>query len=256
MLAITALAFLPGFLQASPAPSSSSSPGQGQFSNLSTDDPTFKEVDYIGHQIERRRYTDASDFTLDFPAQEGKPAVGKGGSNLLVDINNKPSLYDSNSMSQSMFNLLPCGLNVPHSHPRAGKVMHVLKGQVNVGFVEENGGRAIGRNLTVGQSYIIPAGLAMWIHNLACEPAQYIDTWQNSDAGILNLVEALFKMPLETVAAALQVDVTAAQALMNRQLSPIELGPAECLARCNATSASLNTLYGPQLSPVATLNAG
>jgi hypothetical protein len=69
----------------------------------------------------------------------------------------------------------------------------------------------------------------MWIHNLACEPAQYIDTWQNSDAGILNLVEALFKMPLETVAAALQVDVTAAQ--VSPPPPPSLLSPVSWLTR-------------------------
>ncbi len=51
----------------------------------------------------------------------------------------------------------------------------------------------------------------MWVHNLSCEEAQYLDTWQTSDAGIQNLVEALFKMPVQTVAAALQVDLKAAQ---------------------------------------------
>jgi len=60
--------------------------------------------------------------------QEGRSVVGRGGSTLMVDMDNKPSLYDSNSMSQSLFTLAPCGLNVPHLHPRAGKVVHVLRG--------------------------------------------------------------------------------------------------------------------------------
>jgi len=193
---------------------------------------------------------------MNFAGQEGRLVEGRGGISLQVTIDNKPALYRSDSMSQSIFKLVPCGLNVPHLHPQAGKVVHVTKGEVSVGFVEENGGRAIGRNLTVGQSFIIPRGLAMWVHNLGCEEAEYLDTWQNSDAGIQNMVEALFKMPLETVAAALQVDLSAAQALINRRLSPIELGPAECLARCNASaSASLSTLYGPQLSSIGTLEA-
>ena len=51
----------------------------------------------------------------------------------------------------------------------------------------------------------------MWVHNLGCEEAQYLDTWQNSDPGILNIVEALFKMPVETLAAAMQVDLSTAQ---------------------------------------------
>ena len=162
--------------------------------------------------------------------QEGKTTVGKGGSSLQLDINNKPSLYNSNAMSQTVFTLLPCGLNVPHVHPRAGKVVFVLQGnflgwrwledsigiswrsnkkqgtlchslfhilqclacvfrgamwlaviprlkqdelctncrcltrvnlhagEVSIGFVEENGGRSIGQNVSAGQSYVIPQG--------------------------------------------------------------------------------------------------
>ena len=60
--------------------------------------------------------------------QEGKTTVGKGGNSLQLDINNKPVLYNSNAMSQTVFTLAPCGLNVPHVHPRAGKVVFVLEG--------------------------------------------------------------------------------------------------------------------------------
>lgn len=45
-------------------------------------------------------------------------------------------------------NTSPCGFD-----PKS-----CVTGEVSVGFVEENGGRAIGRNLTVGQSFIIPRG--------------------------------------------------------------------------------------------------
>ena len=64
----------------------------------------------------------------------------------------------------------------------------------------------------------LSAGLAMWVHNLSCEESQYLDTWQNSDPGILNMVEALFKMPVETVAAAMQIDLSTAQVLSHRPL--------------------------------------
>lgn len=52
----------------------------------------------------------------------------------------------------------------------------------------------------------------MWVHNLQCSEAQYLDTWQNNDPGIMNLVEALFKMPVETVAAAMGISTADAQA--------------------------------------------
>ena len=34
----------------------------------------------------------------------------------------------------------------------------VSAGEVSIGFVEENGGRSIGQNVSAGQSYIIPQG--------------------------------------------------------------------------------------------------
>ena len=55
----------------------------------------------------------------------------------------------------------------------------------------------------------------MWIHNLQCSQAQYLDTWQNSDPGILNMVEALFKMPIPTVATALGISTSDAQASLS-----------------------------------------
>lgn len=61
-------------------------------------------------------------------SQEGKTTIGKGGTSLQLDINNKPALYNSNAMSQTLFTLAACGLNVPHVHPRAGKVVFVLQG--------------------------------------------------------------------------------------------------------------------------------
>ena len=34
----------------------------------------------------------------------------------------------------------------------------VAVGTVSIGFVEENGGRGVGANITAGQSYVIPRG--------------------------------------------------------------------------------------------------
>ena len=73
---------------------------------------------------------------------------------------------------------------------------------------------------------MLSAGLAMWVHNLGCEEAQYLDTWQNSDPGILNMVEALFKMPVETVAAAMQIDLSTAQVLYCLSRPPVFTSPS------------------------------
>ena len=46
-------------------------PREGEFAALDPNLADFKEVNYIGHQAERQRYTDPTDFTYDFPRQAG-----------------------------------------------------------------------------------------------------------------------------------------------------------------------------------------
>ena len=48
-------------------------PREGEFAALDPNLADFKEVDYLGHQAERQRYTDPTDFTYDFPGQAGLP---------------------------------------------------------------------------------------------------------------------------------------------------------------------------------------
>ena len=50
----------------------------------------------------------------------------------------------------------------------------------------------------------------MWVHNINCQRARYLDTWANSDPGILSIVPAILKMPLETIAAAFNIDTSTA----------------------------------------------
>ena len=44
-------------------------------------------------------------------------------------------------------------------------------GEVTVGFVEENGGRAISQNVTMGQSFIIPAGAFLFDRSSEYSPS-------------------------------------------------------------------------------------
>ena len=53
----------------------------------------------------------------------------------------------------------------------------------------------------------------MWLHNLGCEEARYLDTWQSSDPGISNIPTALFRLPPVTVAAALGIDLATAEVI-------------------------------------------
>ena len=66
---------------------------------------------------------------IDQGSQEGDLTQGKGGMSLQVELDNKPALLRSEGMSQTVFTLQACGLNVPHLHSRAAKMLYVLEGE-------------------------------------------------------------------------------------------------------------------------------
>jgi quercetin dioxygenase-like cupin family protein len=55
-------------------------------------------------------------------------AVGPGGTIKLWNIDN-PALYGQGA-SQALVEFEPCGLNLPHVHPRGLEFIHVLYGNI------------------------------------------------------------------------------------------------------------------------------
>jgi hypothetical protein len=78
------------------------------------------------------------DLTVfDFNNQAPAPGA-KGGSILLATVDNFPILEELGVAGAVSF-IEPCGLNIPHSHPRASEFFTVIEGILNTGFVQENG---------------------------------------------------------------------------------------------------------------------
>lgn len=68
---------------------------------------------------------------------------GRGGSLRLADIDSMAALSGV-GVAAAVLEIEPCGINLPHSHPRASELLYVLEGDfLRVAFTEENGGRTI-----------------------------------------------------------------------------------------------------------------
>jgi hypothetical protein len=68
-----------------------------------------------------------------------------------MNIDNFPSLADE-GLSFSLYTIEPCGVNLPHVHPRASELLYLISGGfLRTGFVEENGGRTIVNDIKAGQ---------------------------------------------------------------------------------------------------------
>jgi hypothetical protein len=87
------------------------------------------------------------------------PATGaKGGSILLATVDNFPILEEL-GLSGAVSLVEPCGLNIPHLHPRANEFFTVIDGILDTGFVQENGfNTEIETQLGKYQATVFPMG--------------------------------------------------------------------------------------------------
>jgi oxalate decarboxylase/phosphoglucose isomerase-like protein (cupin superfamily) len=75
-------------------------------------------------------------------------------------------------------------MNTPHLHPRATEFLYLVdRGEMQVGFIEENGARFVTNTLTQGQGTIFPQGAIHFQVNLGCEPITFVAALNNEDPG-------------------------------------------------------------------------
>ena len=77
----------------------------------------------------------------------------------------------------------PCGMNSPHTHPRATEFLFVVNGQLEAGFIEENGARFVINTVSAGQGTLFPKGSTHYQINLGCEPLTFVAALNDEDPG-------------------------------------------------------------------------
>eukprot|EP01023_Acetabularia_acetabulum_P014905 TRINITY_DN17249_c0_g1_i6.p1 TRINITY_DN17249_c0_g1~~TRINITY_DN17249_c0_g1_i6.p1 ORF type:complete len:200 (+),score=38.14 TRINITY_DN17249_c0_g1_i6:148-747(+) len=147
--------------------------------------PTFQTAAQFRSNFEEKEFK----FNL-FGALEETP----GGQVAALDVETLPSLQGS-GISQSLFVIQPCGINLPHIHPRATEVQTVIEGEdVLMGFVEENANRRPVFNvLGEGESTFYPQGLTHFQFNKGCKPAKLLSSLNNEDPGVNTVLTNLFQ---------------------------------------------------------------
>ena len=103
---------------------------------------------------------------------------------------------------------------------------------LQVGFVEENGGRVILNVLKQGQVSFFPQGLIHFEQNLSCDPVKYISALNHEDPGVVAMASRTFGLP--DFALASTFNRTEAEIQLIRVGLPA--GPArgygDCVTRC------------------------
>jgi oxalate decarboxylase/phosphoglucose isomerase-like protein (cupin superfamily) len=137
-------------------------------------------------------------------------------------------------MSYTLFDIEPCGSNLPHSHPRATELLFVISGDnLQVGFVEENGGRgAFINNLKSGQATVFPRGLIHFEQNLSCKRAKFISALNNEDPGVITVSKRTFELPDEALQTTFILSESEIESIKEKLPNSPAKGIEECIRRC------------------------
>ena len=78
----------------------------------------------------------------------------------------------------------PCGMNTPHTHPRATEINFSVNTTLRAGFLEENGARFVDVELAAGSAAVFPMGAIHFEMNPSCEPAMFVAAFDGEDPGV------------------------------------------------------------------------
>lgn len=149
--------------------------------------------------------TELRTFTLRDIFKNGDVSKDSGGIRAATNIQNFPALR-TQGLSVVRFKLVPCGTNLPHTHPRATEVLSLLSGgPLQVGFVDTKGVAHIDI-IYPGDVTVFPRAMLHFELNVGTKEAEFLSALNSENPGTLTASEALFQVPLRAVATSLNVD--------------------------------------------------
>ncbi|KAK7017818.1 RmlC-like cupin domain-containing protein [Favolaschia claudopus] len=131
----------------------------------------------------------------------------------------------------------PCGLNIPHMHPRASEVLTVVEGVLDTGFLQENGFTTeIDTQLGKFQATVFPMGSMHFQQNPTCDPAIFVAALNSKDPGRSDIATNFFMLDAAVVNATLGFPTTIGGSNIEQFRQPIPanlaLGVDTCLQAC------------------------
>ncbi|EMD40757.1 hypothetical protein CERSUDRAFT_80405 [Gelatoporia subvermispora B] len=173
-----------------------------------------------------------SDFVFDFLNPSSGVVTGAAGHLVSASVSNFPAVV-GNGMAMTIGFLGPCGMNTPHTHPRATEMLYVVNGSIISGTLQENGARFVFNEVPGGSATIFPKGSIHFQQNNGCEPITFVAALNNEDPGVDSIAQRFFGLPPDIVSATLG-DIGVQEVFNLADVIPdnIAFGTDECLQRC------------------------
>ncbi|KAJ7651133.1 RmlC-like cupin [Roridomyces roridus] len=179
-------------------------------------------------------------FVFDFFNSPNK-TVGAGGEIVLASSATFPAIV-GNGAAMAIGILEPCGMNTPHTHPRATEIQFNVNGTLQTGMITENGARFIMTELKPGQMTIFPQGSVHFQFNDGCSPALFVSGFNSEDPGALQIAQRFLGLPADIIAATLG-DIGVEEVIGVADIVPdnAALGTDACLQRCGLKRTAQDT---------------
>ncbi len=124
--------------------------------NLRSPAKVVKQLITATTAVERTKIlNNDGEFVFDFlnPPSTTSVTTGKGGHTVAANRGVFPALV-GNGIAMTIGFLGPCGLNTPHTHPRATEINYIVNGTVTAGMLLENGARFVTNTVKAGQATV------------------------------------------------------------------------------------------------------
>jgi len=188
-----------------------------------------------------------TDFIFNFlePPTNTTTVTGKGGSIVIANRESFPAVV-GNGISMGIGFISACGLNTPHTHPRATEIFYAVNGTFKTGFIAENGARQVINTVNGGTGAIFPKGSIHWQANLGCDQVVFVAALSDEDPGLSTIAQNFYSID-EGILSATLGGVSANSINETESIIPagVVLGLQSCLQKCGlAQSSSSKDKYG------------
>jgi len=175
-----------------------------------------------------------TDWLFDFTSGLGT-TMSAGGNLTVANVANFPALF-ANGLAMAIGQMGPCGLNTPHTHPRATEIVYLVSGVMEAGFIEENGARFVKNTLTKGQGTLFPQGSIHYQMNTGCDPVLFVAALNDEDPGTSQIAQRFFGLPPNVTQATLgDIGLQEVDDLTSGIPDSMAIGIDMCLQKCGLT---------------------
>uniref|UniRef100_A0ACD6A6C0 Uncharacterized protein n=1 Tax=Avena sativa TaxID=4498 RepID=A0ACD6A6C0_AVESA len=171
------------------------------------DQPTFP-----GFPCKPESTVVSNDFFFAGLSRSGAAAANDSPFGSAVTAGNVEAFPGLNTLGVSInrVDLAPGGVNPLHSHPRAAELVHVVSGEMLVGFIS-TAGKFYSKVVGEGESFVIPRGMVHFQYNTGGNStARAVTVFNSQLPGVVAAAPSLFgaepEIPDAVLAKSFQVD--------------------------------------------------